>query len=112
MDIAENIIDFSRKNQKLIIYSSLILAAASLFDKLLFAAFIFIAFLFALTFYFIKNKKVLCWLFLVAFLVHLSAAFFIYYFNFEPFGGAGDYIEYNLTAQKLSENIRQGNFSL
>lgn len=112
MDIAENIINFSKKNQRFILYSSIILAAASFFDKILFAALIFIAFLCAIVFYFIKNKKVLCWLFLIAFLVHLSAVFFIYYFHFEPFGGAGDYIEYNLTAQKLSEKIRQGDFSL
>ncbi len=91
------------------------LMSVSLFDRKLFLAFLFIAFLAAVAFYFIRkrnDKKFLGTLFLIAFLIHLSAVFFIYYFKFEPFGGAGDYIEYNIVAQKTAERIQRGNFSL
>lgn len=51
--------------------------------------------------------------FLLAVLVHLSAAVFIYYANFYPFGGgAGDQSKYHQVALELSERFRQGNFSI
>jgi hypothetical protein len=110
--LVSNIIELSLKYKKFIIGSALFLSVVSLLDKKLFAVFIFIAFLCAITLSFIKKRKNLSLFFLIVFLTHISAVFFIYYAHFEPFGGAGDYIEYNLVAQEVASRAHEGSLSL
>jgi len=60
-----------------------------------------------------NKKKVATLIFLIAFLSHLLFAFFIYYTDFQPFsGGKGDYTDYHIMANAVSERVRDGNFSL
>ncbi|MCP6726784.1 MAG: glycosyltransferase family 39 protein [Patescibacteria group bacterium] len=58
-------------------------------------------------------RKHLVILFMVVFLVHLAATLFIHYAEFYPFGGGeGDQGSYHAMAVVISENFRQGDFSL
>lgn len=107
------------KYQNFIIIGCLLLAVSSFLSQELAFGLIFIAFLASVSFFFInkikneKQKKVLGSLFLIVFLLHVLAVFFVYYANFQPFsGGRGDFIYYNLDAQKISERLHQGNFSI
>lgn len=60
----------------------------------------------------IKDKKIYS-LFFIALFIHLSAAIFIFYTNFYPFGGgAGDQLKYHQIALELSARFKQGNFSI
>lgn len=112
------ILEFFSKYQKFILFSCLLLAVLSFIDKTLAVGAIFIAFLVSVTFFLIckskeeKQRKFLITLFLIIFLLHILGVLFVYYTNFMPFSGEGDYIEYNIAAQKISERIHQGNFSL
>ena len=95
----------------------LFLATFFLFDKALFAGVALIALLTAVTFLILKKigfkTKTIYALFLIALSIHLGAVLFFHYANFQPFsGGAGDYSEYDVLAQQISERLRQGNFSL
>jgi hypothetical protein len=107
------------KYKNFVIIGCLALAVFSFLSRELAVGLIFIAFLAAISMFFIdkikdeKQKKILGTLFLIVFLLHALAVFFVYYTNFQPFsGGRGDFIYYNLDAQKISERIHQGNFSI
>ena len=102
-----------------VISACLFLAVASLIDRVLAVGIIFSVFLFYLTLFFI-NKYVkdddhsfVSNLFIIAFIIHILAAFFVYYSNFQPFsGGYGDYVIYQIQATEIAENVRKGIFSL
>ena len=85
----------------------IILILAIFFDKLLALGILVITLLSLLALLMahkigIRDKKFYI-LFLIAILVHLSAAVFIYYTNFYPFGGgAGDGSKYHQVALELS----------
>lgn len=107
------------KYKNFAIISCFVLAVSSFLSRELAIGLIFVAFLAAVGIFFInkikdeKQKKILGTLFLIVFLLHALAVFFVYYTNFQPFsGGRGDFIYYNLDAQKISERIHQGNFSI
>lgn len=113
------ILEIITKYQKFIIISCLALAVSYFFSHELAIGLIFIAFLATVSIFFIdkikneKQKNILGALFLTVFLLHILAVLFVYYFNFQPFsGGRGDFIYYNIDAQKISEKLHQGNFSL
>lgn len=58
------------------------------------------------------KDKYLSFILIITVIVHLSVVLFIYYASFQPFGrGGGDFVDYNIRAQYLSSNFRQGNFS-
>lgn len=87
------------------------------FDKILAIGIILIVFLTLITFLVLSKigmkSKTLCFLFLIALLIHLMAVLFIYYAHFQPFsGGSGDYAVYHEQAQEIAQRIYQGNFSL
>lgn len=87
-----------------------------LLDPLLTAGFLMLTVLIGATFWFIKRKNITGNLLYIALfitiVVHLSAVLFIYYGNFQPFGGGeGDYATYNSQAQELAKNFRLGDFS-
>ena len=91
-----------------IIAVGIILFCAYFFDKALFAGLIFVGLLVALTIYLLYKFKLLdkpvCFLFLIALVVHLAMGLFIYYANFQPFGG-GDFIIYQDIAEQVSQRI-------
>ena len=95
----------------------LILLMALFFDKLLALSVIIITLLSFFSFLIarklgIKDRKIYL-IYLIAILIHLSAAVFIYYANFYPFGGgAGDQSKYHQMALELSQKFRHGDFSI
>lgn len=59
----------------------------------------------------VRGKKVYA-LFVLALLIHIAAALFIYIFDFQPFsGGAGDYLGYHNIAEEAANQIRRGHLS-
>ena len=58
-----------------------------------------------------KDKK-LYLLFIIALLIHLFVMLFLYYANFRPFGGGGDFDLYQKDSIELANRFKQGNFSL
>jgi len=59
------------------------------------------------------RDKQLYLLLTIALLIHLSAALFINYANFQPFGGGGGgFKTAHLIGKAISENFKSGNFSL
>ncbi|MEK7124176.1 MAG: hypothetical protein AAB877_00620 [Patescibacteria group bacterium] len=114
-----DILNFFKKYAVLIIISLLFLAAASFIDKTLAVSLFFSLFLASLGLFLIskvkdkKQRKIMSVIFLIVFAAHLALAFFIYYANFQPFSeGHGDYSEYHIMAEVISERLKQGNFSL
>ncbi len=113
------ILDFFSKNQKLIIFSCLSLAALFFIDKALGAGTLLVFFLASVSLFFIgmrkesKERKVLGTLFLIVFSLHVLGVILMYYTNFQPFsGGGGDYTIYQQNAQLIAGRVHQGNFSL
>lgn len=109
------------KEKKLSFYTGIvllvILGAAFLFDRALGVGLLLVTLLTIITFLIIyKNgakNRVLYILFLIVLFTHLGATLFFHYADFQPFsGGVGDYIVYNQEAQRISQGLHQGTFSL
>jgi hypothetical protein len=86
------------------------------FDKELAIGFLFLLFLsvstiFALFKSGIRDKKIYI-IFAITLLIHSGVALFIYYANFNPFGGGADYQGYHNTAVELSHRFSRLDFSL
>ncbi|MBI2644495.1 MAG: hypothetical protein HYW95_03250 [Candidatus Wildermuthbacteria bacterium] len=60
----------------------------------------------------IRFHKLVFQLFLFTLLFHFAIAAFLYYTQFTPFGGVGDYILYHEVATQAAERMREGNFSM
>ena len=98
------------------IISLLLIGLISFFDIGLAVGLLLLIFLIAVTFLILlkagfRDKK-LYLLFLIALSIHLSATLFIYYANFRPFGGGGDFDLYQKDSIELANRFKQGNFSL
>ena len=113
------VFNFFEKYNKPVVFSGIVLAVLSFFDKKLLAGAILVFFLVFLALFFInkikneKQKKNISILFLISFFLHIIAVLFVFYGNFQPFSdGRGDYLEYNLTAIEVANRIAQKNFSL
>lgn len=101
---------------KIILFILIALGLISFLDKALAVGLLLVLFLCLITFLIllkigIKDKE-LYLIFLIALLIHLAAALFIYYTEFQPFGGGADYDGYNKTAIEIAQRFKQGNFSL
>ena len=93
-----------------------LLIIVAILDKALAMGLILLIVLMCFTFWIIKklglSNKHLVTLLLIALVIHLIAVLFIYYTDFQPFGGGyGGYEKAHIIAVSLSENIRQGDFS-
>jgi len=107
----------SRKNIIGIISFIIAIDVISFFDIVLAIGFVFVGFLIAITCLIFSKAKIgsknIYLLFFIAFLIHLSVVLFIYYSNFQPFGGNyGDYILCQQQAEEIAQRVSQGNFSL
>lgn len=91
-------------------------ALMSFFDAAVAVGFVFICFLAIITILILfklgLRDKELYAIFLLVFLVHLSAVLFIYFTNFHPFGGGADFEGYNQSAIEIAQRFRQGNLSI
>ena len=113
------ILEFFLKNQKLIIFGCLTLAAGFFIDKALGVGILLVFFLSSVSLFFIekckdeKQRKILGALFLIVFFIHILGVFLMYYANFQPFSdGGGDYTLYDQYATQIAERVHQGDFSL
>lgn len=108
------------KHEKIIIFiilAILTFGVVSFFDKVLAIGSLFLVFLCLVVLYFLPkfkmDGKLLVWLFLITFLLHILGVLFIYYTNFQPFsGGYGDFVVYQQQAQEIAVRVQQENFSL
>ena len=104
------------KYYNFIVIFLVVLILVAVFDKALALGLIVLAFLMIITFFVLSKlglrDKTLTRLLIIALIIHLGAVLFIYYFDFQPFGGgAGGYKTCHLIATKIAENFKQGNFS-
>ena len=112
----KKLLEIIEKRFKLIAIFLLALIIVTILDSVLAVGLIFLAFLFTISTIILKKLKIggkkLVWLLVIAFIIHLSAVLFIYYFQFYPFaGGAGGFKTAHVIATELSNNFRAGNFS-
>jgi hypothetical protein len=94
----------------------IILIIVTFFDKVLAVGLLFLMLLTSVVFLIISklglNYRSLFLLLSISLVIHLLAVLFIYYFDFQPFGGgSGGYNTCNTIAIELSKNFRSGNFS-
>lgn len=115
----DKILHFFQKHSLFIIIAGIALAVLRLFDEKLTASLILIFFLTSIALFFVnkikdeKQKRILSILFLIAFSLHVLAALFIFYGEFQPFSdGRGDYIQYHFTAVEAKDRLLQRDFSI
>lgn len=93
----------------------LALLAALFFDKALFFGILLVVILSAITFYILNKFKLatkpVCLIFFIVLFVHSAMAMFVYYTNFQPFGG-GDFLLYQDIAEQVAQRIHLGIFYL
>ncbi len=101
----------------IIIISIISLGIIAVLDEVLAVGFILLGFLTGITFLILSKfgfkNRTLYLLLLIVLVIHLGAALFIHYADFQPFGtGGGDFTSYHKMAIEMSQGFKQGSFSL
>ena len=101
---------------KILPFFLIIFALTSFLDKALaiglFLLFLLFLFLFLILWKIGIREKQLYVAIIVVALIHLTVVLFIYYAEFNPFGGGADYEGYHSIGTEIAQRFTQGNFSL
>jgi len=103
-------------NYKIIPFFLIIFALISFLDKTLAIGLFLLSFLFLLLFFIlweigIREKQLYTAIIIIA-LIHLAVVLFIFYTEFNPFGGGADYETYHKVGIEISQRFVGGNLSL